>query len=87
MQQNNEFIRRSIISSSEVKLEKLSANKKDRVKANISKRINSNIKQCLNERGRFKDSTQGDKRHQYCIYENMLELLINIDRDINRFDL
>ena len=82
MQLNNEFIRKSIISKSRQSTDKLPLSKREKINHNISKKIKSNIRRCMNEKVRINDSDQSDQRHEYCLYENMLEILINIDRDV-----
>jgi len=82
MQLNNEFIRKSIISKSRQSTDQLPLSKREKINNNISKKIKSNIRRCMNEKVRISDSAQSDRRHEYCLYENMLEILINIDRDV-----
>lgn len=83
MQLNNERIKKSILSKSENQIQSFSRSKKQKVIQNINNKIQSNTKLCKNEKKRYGDSMTGQRRYPYCLYENMLELLINVERNID----
>ena len=82
MQRNNNQIRKAILKKSQQRTKRFRASKKQVIVQNINKKMKSNLKQCLNEKTMFGDSMTGERRHAYCIYENILELLINVERNL-----
>lgn len=82
MQQNNEFLQKSIVSSAELAIKKLPYSKQRSTRENITQKVKSNLKQCMNEASRIKNRGTAEQRHEYCVYENMLELLININNNL-----
>lgn len=83
MQANSKQIRKIIQQESSRQMATLSNGKKQTIRKNINKKIKSFTEQCLIENGQFNGSMSGERRHPYCIYENMLELLINVQRNID----
>ena len=85
MQDNNSQIRKDLISLRDKKAASFGYSKKQKIKQNVDAQINKKLKQCLNEKSRYQDLNQANKRHQYCIYENMVEILITLDRNIKLY--
>ncbi len=85
MGKNNENMKKAILNKSLQHSQNFSANKKQKLLQNIHSKIESNKQLCANEKTRFGDSMTGDRRYAYCLYENMLELLINVDRNIETY--
>jgi Flp pilus assembly protein TadG len=85
MRRNNTFIQQAIKRKSQSATAKFSSRTQKKVSAGIEKSIQSKVKTCMQEQTRFSNQSAGNRRHEYCLYENMLEVLINIDRNIERF--
>ena len=83
MVNNNKELENAIIKASEQKMASYSSTKKKKIKANLDKKTKSAAKQCMNEQVKFGDSMNGERRHTYCLYENLIELLINVERNID----
>ena len=82
MRENNEQIKKKLLSESQQQIRNFGSSKKKKVQQNIDNRIKSNTKLCKDEKTRFGDSMTGERRYPLCLYENMLELLINVERNI-----
>jgi len=80
---NNQRLKDAILRISQQQLKKYDAKKKQSITENINRKIKSINRNCLNEQAMFGDSMNGERRHPYCIYENSLELLINIEQRID----
>jgi len=80
---NNQKITKSILRISQQKIKDYSANKKQTTIKNIDAKIIWINRHCLNEQTKFGDSMNGERRHPYCVYENRLELLINVQQRIH----
>ena len=85
MQQTNGELRAAIEAKSSQKLASYHSAKKLKIMDKINAKIESNQLMCEREQPHFGDSPTGQRRLPYCIYENMLETLINIDRNINTY--
>ena len=85
MQQTNGKISAAIQRKSSQVLSKYPSSKKQKILDNIQSKINSNKLKCESEQPHFGDSPTGQRRLPYCIYENMLETLINVERNIKSF--
>ncbi len=85
MQDNSAQIRKDLISLRDKKLQPFGYSKKQKIKQNVDAEINKKLKLCLNEKARYQDLNQANKRHQYCIYENMVEILLTLDRNIKLY--
>ena len=85
MRRNNEFIRTTIKHKSKEATSRLSSKKKKKINQGIEHTIKSKIEICMNEQSQFSSHSGSDRRQEYCLYENMLEVLINIDRNIETF--
>ncbi|MEP1742835.1 MAG: hypothetical protein ABJI60_19060 [Kangiellaceae bacterium] len=85
MRRNNEFIRTTIKQKSKTATNGLSSHKKKKINQGIEHSIKSKIEICMNEQSRLSSHSGSDRRQEYCLYENMLEVLINIDRNIEIF--
>jgi chromatin segregation and condensation protein Rec8/ScpA/Scc1 (kleisin family) len=86
MQQVNNKLKKSIAMSKQTKLQKYRSKKASNLSKNIDQQIKNNLKKCMNEQTQLSSTDNmnniNEKRHLYCIYENMLELLINIEGNI-----
>jgi len=82
MNNNNQRLRDTIMLKTKTQSASFGPSKQKRIKQNVDKKIKQSIKQCLDENAKFGDSMSGNRRHPYCLYENMLELLINVERNI-----
>ena len=83
MQENNEQIKKNLLSKSQQQIQNFSSSKKRKVQQNIENKVKSNTKHCKIEKEKYGDSMTGERRYPYCLYENMLELLINVERNID----
>jgi len=77
---NNQRLTKAILKISEQKIQKLPMKKQKAINDNINRKLKSIDRQCLNEQAMFGDSMNGERRHPYCLYENKLELLINVQQ-------
>jgi hypothetical protein len=82
MQINYEKLKKNILNKSQQQLQNYGTSKKQKLLQNINNKIKSNHKLCTNEKARLDDSMNGERRYPYCLYENMLEVLINVERNI-----
>ena len=82
---NNQQLTKAILKISEQKVQKFPMKKQKATKENINRKLKSIDSNCLNEQTMFGDSMNGERRHPYCLYENKLELLINIQQRIDIF--
>lgn len=82
MQDNNERIKQTALSKSQQQIQNYPTSKRQTIIKNINAKIKTNSKHCSYERDKFVDNIAGTRRYQYCLYENMLELLINVERNI-----
>jgi len=73
----------AIKSSSSISLHRYPLSKRRKISENIQTKIELNNKNCEKEQPFYGDSPTGTRRLSYCIYENMLEILINVERNIN----
>jgi len=73
----------AIKSSSSISLHRFPLSKRRTINENIQKKIKSNNKHCEQEQPYYGDSPTGQRRLPYCVYENMLEILINVERNIS----
>jgi len=85
MQDTNGRIRAAIQSKSSQILSKYPSSKRQKIFDKIESSIESNKIKCEREQPYFGDSPTGQRRLPYCIYENMLEILINVERNIKVF--
>lgn len=80
----NNRIKKSIQISKQRQLKGLNTKNGDRLSKNIKQKIQHNLKTCQFEQSRLiaikSKKDDSEKRQAYCLYENMLELLINIER-------
>lgn len=83
MRLNNEWLKKTVFSKSEYRMQSFASSKKQKVLKNINIKIQSNTQHCKDEKTRYGDSMTGERRFPYCQYENMLELLINVERNID----
>jgi len=83
MTYNNKELKDAINNTSKRKMAIFSPSKQKKIKTNLDKTTKSATKRCLNEQAKFGDSMNGERRHTYCLYENLLELLINVERNID----
>ncbi len=84
-QETNERLESAIKSSSLISMHRFSVSKKRKIMDNIQTRIASNNKKCRGEGKFYGDSHTGQRRLPYCIYENMLEILITVERNISLY--
>lgn len=82
MKSNYEQIKKVVFEKVQQQTKNHKTNKKRVIMQNIDKKIKLNSKICLNENNLYGDSMNGERRHPYCLYENMLEILINVERNI-----
>ncbi len=85
MRLNNERLKKTLLSKSEHQMRNFANVKKQKILKNIHHKIQSNTKLCKDEKTRFGDSMNGERRYPYCLYENMLELLINVEKNIDLY--
>ncbi len=85
MRRNNEYIRTTIKQKSKNATSRFSSVKKKKINQGIEHSIKSKIEICMNEQSRLSSHSGSNRRQEYCLYENMLEVLINIDRNIEIF--
>jgi hypothetical protein len=85
MKDNNAQIKRDLEQLRSRKLAQFSSNRRGELKKKIESKIVENLKKCLYEKTQYQDVQQADKRHQYCIYEHMVEMLITIDRNVEQY--
>jgi len=83
MTNNNKELKDAIAKTSKQKMASYVASKQKKIITNLDKKAKSAAKQCMNEQAKFGDSMNGERRHTYCLYENLLELLINVERNID----
>jgi len=87
MRLSNESLKKTLFSKSEQQMQSFVNSKKQKVMKNIKNRIQLNTKRCNDEKAQFGDSMTGERRYPYCLYENMLEILINVERNIDIYSL
>jgi len=82
---NNDKIAKAIKTESQLKTQNFSKAKKKRTLIKINKAVKANLKHCLDEQSLSGNSIDGQRRHSYCVYENMLERLINVSNHIENY--
>ncbi len=82
MRRNNEFIRASIKKNTQTAIAKFNPYKRKKLEQGVTQSIHEKIDTCMKEQTRFSGNSGNDRRQEYCLYENMLEVLINIDKNI-----
>jgi len=85
MRDTNGRIRAAIQRKSSQILSKYPSSKRQKILDKIESNIKSSKLKCEREQPHFGDSPTGQRRLPYCIYENMLETLINVERNIKIF--
>ncbi len=85
MRDTNGKIRAAIQRKSSQILSKYPSSKKQKIVAKIESNIEKSKLKCEREQPLYGDSPTGQRRLPYCIYENMLETLINVERNIKIF--
>jgi len=85
MNKNNQALKRSIDNTTTTKTADYSPSKQKRVKQYVKKQNQSITKNCLNEKSKLGNGITSDRRHIYCVYENLLELQINLERNIELY--
>lgn len=87
MRQNNQQIKKNIQNNHKQQSINFSTSQQLKLKQNINKKLESNQRLCEEEKKRFEGSMAGERRYYYCIYENLLETLINVDRNIEIYTI
>ncbi len=82
MQINYEKLKKNILNKIQQQTQNNDSGKKQEQLKNIENKIKLNQKRCANEKSRSGDNMNGERRYAYCLYENMLEVLINVERNI-----
>ena len=80
MQQNNKRIVRFIKTKSSQVSSKMKNSRKQALLSNLTKKMDFDYANCGREKTMFNDVTRGEKRFEYCVYENRLETLINLNK-------
>ncbi len=84
MQQNNHYIEKAIERQSQIKTQGFSKTKKKRTLKKIDAALKANLKRCTNGASQSGNQSLDKRQHSYCIYQNMLEILIHVS---NRIEL
>ncbi len=81
----NDQLKAVIFSTSVKKSQSLSPKKQKLIQKKIRQKIKSNANQCFISQSNQEQFSGNNRSQMRCLYENMLELLINVERNIQIF--
>ena len=83
MSRNNYQLKLSINKTVEQSTKDYPKYKKNKIKSYVKNKKLNITKTCMNEQSKLGGSMNSDRRHIYCAYEHLLELQINLERNID----
>lgn len=83
MEIGNQKLKKMLTAKISSKSKKLSITNQQLVKVNINKKIKSGGDYCRFEQKQQANHLNNQRRYPQCVYETLLGILINIDRDIS----